>query len=504
MSGVHSIRLSRISPKSLIHEMRELGIKLTAHLDVDRIGVDRLPHVSPAQLIGLFSPRVHVLEVAMRAVLLALSLEVLISMSALAQSGRIASAPQTSGLNFAPAVTYSSGGGNAVSVAIADVNGDGIPDLVIANGCANNTCDTADGSVSVLLGNGNGTFQTAVRYDSGGYLTDGVAVADVNGDGKPDIVLANYCADHPVGQGFCLGDGNGSVGVLLGNGDGTFQPVVGYDSGGYGTTSVAIADVNGDGIPDVVLANQCVTNSNCDNGTVGVLLGNGDGTLQTVVTYNSGGYGAYSVAVADVSGDGNADILVSNNSAGSGDSRNGSVGVLLGNGDGTFQTVVTYNSGGYVAYSIAVADVNGDGKLDVVVANQCQTSFNCDGTVGVLLGNGNGTFRKAATFGSGGYNADGVAVADLNGDGNLDLVVTNNCGESQCGSNSTGTVGVLLGNGHGAFQKAVTYDSGGQNAESVAAADLNGDGNLDLVVGSNAVSTNTAQGGVLNNTSGKK
>lgn len=408
-------------------------------------------------------------------------------------------------LNFAPAVTYDAGGGNAVSVAVADVNGDGIPDLVIANGCATDTCETYEGSVSILLGNGDGTFKTAVSYGSGGYGTYSVAVADVNGDNKLDIVLTNSCADHPVGQGFCLGDGDGAVGVLLGNGDGTFQPVENYDSGGYGAISVAVADVNGDGISDVVVANQCVTNSNCDNGTVGVLVGNGDGTFQTVVTYGSGGYGAYSVAVADVNGDGRLDILVSNNSGSNGDTRNGTVGVLLGSGGGRFQTAVTYNSGGYSAYSIAVADVNGDGKLDVVVANQCQSSTGpCIGEVGVLLGNGNGKFRGALTYGSGGYNADALALADVNGDGDLDVVVTNDCGESRCDGNSLGVVGVLLGNGHGELQTATTYRTGGDNAESVAVADLNGDGKLDLVVGTTLSSNSTSEGAVLINTSRKK
>jgi hypothetical protein len=157
------------------------------------------------------------------------------------------------------------------------------------------------------------------------------------------------------------------VGVLLGNGDGTFQTAVNYGSGGYLATSVAVADVNGDGKPDLVVANFA--------GNVGVLLGNGDGTFQTAVTYGTGGGDTQSVAVADVNGDGKPDLVVA-----------GNVGVLLGNGDGTFQTAVTYGSGGYDPASAAVADVNGDGKPDLVVANEC-TDSSCDtnGTVGVLI-----------------------------------------------------------------------------------------------------------------------
>jgi hypothetical protein len=114
-------------------------------------------------------------------------------------------------LNFLPAVTYNSGGSYPASVAVADVNGDGKPDLLVAN--------KGSGTVSVLLGNGDGTFQPAVSYGSGGSFTYSLALGDVNGDGKLDLVVANA--------------GSNTVGVLLGHGDGTFATAVAYDSGGY-------------------------------------------------------------------------------------------------------------------------------------------------------------------------------------------------------------------------------------------------------------------------------
>ena len=363
--------------------------------------------------------------------------------------------------------TYPTGGYYAYSIAVADVNGDGNPDLVVANECASSdTCEyAANATVSVLLGNGNGTLQAALTYATGGYYAYSVAVADVNGDGKPDLVVANRCATSS-----CT---NGSVGVLLGNGDGTFQTAVAYGTGGQYAYSVAIADVNGDGKPDLVVTNECATSS-CTNGSVSVLLGNGDGTFQTALTYGTGGQYAYSVAVADVNGDGKPDLVVANEVS-------NTLGVLLGNGDGTFQTALTYGTGGQDAYSVAIADVNGDGKPDLVVANEGSN------TLGVLLGNGDGTFQTAVSYGTGGQYAYSVAIADVNGDGKPDLVVANE------GSNN---LGVLLGNGDGTFQAAVIYGTGGPGALSVAVADVNLDGKPDLVVANMCASSSCTNGSV--------
>jgi len=361
-------------------------------------------------------------------------------------------------VRFLPPVIYGAGGAGANIVAIGDLNGDGIPDLVVS---------VTDDGVTVLLGNGDGTFQAPLYSDPGAPFPFTVAIADVNNDGKPDVVV---------------GDSYGIVGVLLGNGDGTFQPVVVYDTGANFTKSVAVTDVNGDGNPDIIVASACVSGVNCDAGVAGVvsvLLGNGDGTFRPAATFSSGAYNASSVAVADVNGDGKPDLIVSNQCMASGDCSSGGPGeisVFLGNGDGTFQTPATYNSGGDFAYAIAVADVNGDGKPDLVVSNSIS------GTVGVLLGNGNGTFQNAVTYASGGVNpAPGpLVIADVNGDGKLDLVVANSCqGKRSCFQ--PGPVGVLLGNGDGTFQTPVTYKSGGRGPNSVAVGDLNGDGRPDIV-----------------------
>jgi hypothetical protein len=377
---------------------------------------------------------------------------------------------------FRAPVMYASGGLFGLSVVVADVNGDGKPDLLVANECAfdsNVNCGNPAGMVGVLLGNGDGTFQAAVTYSSGGGGIPSVAVGDVNGDGKADLILADAC----VG-GYC---GN-TVGVQLGYGDGSFQAPVSYGSGGYGLTSVAVADVNGDGKLDLLATNNCVSSSNCSSGILGVLLNNGDGTFQAAVSYGSGGQYAESVAMADVNGDGKPDLVVANQCASSNCTDNSAVGVLLGNGDGTFQAAVSYGSGGHYSYSLAVADVNGDGKPDILVLNECASSSDCSsgGVVGVLLGNGDGTFQPTVTYNSGGYAAYALAVGDVNNDGKLDLVVASLCASNNCTVGANGGLGVLLGNGDGTFQAATTVTTPPITAGPFVLADFNGDGNLDV------------------------
>lgn len=354
---------------------------------------------------------------------------------------------------FMPPIFYYGGGYGVASAAIADVNGDGKPDLVVANSyCAN--------GVGVLLGNGDGTFQPAVTFVGCALEnTIDITIGDLNGDSKPDIVLTG-------------GAGGGKVLVLLGNGDGTFQAPVALDTGSKPTPHlVVIADVNGDGKPDLVVAKW----HNPPNATLGVLLGNGDGTFEEAEDC-CWGYDVISVAVTDVNGDGTPDIIFTTGSPFS----PVALGVLLGNGDGTFQPPVTYP--GQISEEplwVAVADVNGDGKPDMVVSNWTP------GTVAVLLGNGDGTFRAPVTYPSGGSNPRGIAVEDVNGDGKLDVLV----------ADPSGSVGVLLGNGDGTFQAGVAYASGFLSSE-VTAVDVDADGKPDLLAIDTYFCANCLEGGV--------
>ncbi|TLY46615.1 MAG: VCBS repeat-containing protein [Nitrospirae bacterium] len=326
------------------------------------------------------------------------------------------------------------------SVAAGDFNSDGKPDLAVAN--------SGSTTVSVLLGNGDGTFQAKRDFAAGGEPWS-VGVGDFNSDGKLDLAVANTAAN--------------TVSVLLGNGDGTF-PAAPFYGVGSNPQSIAMGDFNSDGKRDLAVANA-------GSNTVSILLGNGDGTFQAAQAFAAGS-GPVSVVARDFNGDGNLDLAVADYGSNN-DSSNATVdttvSVLLGNGDGTFQAARTFEAGSG-PYALAVGDFNRDGKLDLAVADLGPSTQRA-GTVSVLLGNGDGTFQVARTFAVG-NTIWSVAVGDFNGDGKLDLAVPDG------GANS---VSVLLGNGDGTFQATQSFPVG-TSPVYVAVGDFNGDRVQDLAV----------------------
>ena len=386
------------------------------------------------------------------------------------------------GPGFLPTVTYRTGGSEAGFVTTADVNGDGFADMLVANTYYSDT-------IGVSLGKGDGSFKNMVRYPSGGSSPVTIVPVDLNGDGNLDLVISNQAPCYA-----CSGDG--LVAVLIGKGDGRFEPPVSYDAGGFGYSGIGpshmtVVDLNGDGALDVLVANCAPRRTiGCgeDNAVLGVLLGNGNGTLQAVRTFNVGGFsGEGGLAVADINGDGKLDALVTTSCVSSTNCSRGSVRVLLGKGDGTFKSSVAYPTAGFAATGIALADVNGDGKLDAIVGG-CSISdcWAANGLVSVLLGIGNGAFRPAVGFDSGGRLADGLTVVDVDGNGKLDVVAADTIDN---------LVGVLLGNGNGSFQSAQTFPSGGTLAYAISSKDIDGDGKPDVLV-SNCSAGGACGGGI--------
>ena len=259
---------------------------------------------------------------------------------------------------FQPARNFAANGGQ--SVAVGDFNGDGVQDLAVADYNLNNV--PGSDTVSVLLGNGGGTFQPARTFATAGMNPVTVAVGDFNGDGRPDLAVTNSANTSS-------GAVPGNVSVLLGNGDGTFQPARTLNVG-ITPAFVAVRDFNGDGRQDLAVANF-------RSSTVSVLLGNGDGTFLAARNFAAGA-GPLSFAVGDFNGDGVSDVAVANfdfNIQGP-----NTVSVLLGNPDGTFQAPLSFGAGTNPD-SVAVGDFNGDGLQDLAVAN-----FNSN-TVSVLINN---------------------------------------------------------------------------------------------------------------------
>ncbi len=329
-------------------------------------------------------------------------------------------------------------GTKPMSVAAGDFNADGKPDLAIANG---------DGTVTVLLGNGAGGFTAATGSPfPAGSGPSAVAVGDFNGDGKPDLAIADYAANN--------------VTVLLGDGTGRFTaaPSSPFPAGSQ-PNSVAVGDFNGDGKPDLAIANY---NSN----NVTVLLGDGAGgfTSATGSPFPAGTQ-PYSVAVGDFNGDGKPDLAIANVAS-------WDVTVLLGTGAGGFTAAPgsPFAVGSYPE-SVAVADFNADGKLDLAVAGV--GLYASGSNVTVLLGDGAGGFRAVQSGpGATGDSPSALAVADFNEDGLPDLAVINP---------ETGTVAVLLGDGTGEFTSATGSPfTAGTQPVALAAGDFNVDGKPDF------------------------
>jgi len=401
---------------------------------------------------------------------------------------------------FAPAAQTVPVGTNPTSVAVADFNGDNLPDIATVSG--------GFGHLNVNLNTGGGTFGPTTNFETG-FCANGVTTGDFNHDGKADVAVA------------CVFPSSDGVSVLLGNGDGTFLtypnppgapvPFKSYNAGNQTPGFITTADLNGDGNTDLVTANFSSTGQFANN-SITLLPGKADGTFGPARVYY-GGAAPMGVAVGDFDGDGKQDVVTADSGG-----TVGTVSMFIGRGDGTLKAsegipvtvrnsswwtgvapgdytgdgladlaVTTWNVGysGITVFAnlgngqfgpgiqsapisspsgIAAADFNGDGKLDLAVTGSAGVT--------ILSGNGNGTFAAGTPIPAG-SSPQWVVVGDFNNDQKLDLAVANNGGsDGAC---------VLLGDGAGGFAPGTSVPAGGASTH-LAAADFNGDGNLDLAV----------------------
>lgn len=274
-------------------------------------------------------------------------------------------------------------------VTFADVDLDGHLDMV--------TSDADRPIVNVAFGNGRGHFPHGRSFGVGqGYATGQVAVADLNGDGIPDL----------VGTAFGFGSNPGNVFIRMGEGNRKFAKPVNIGCGGYEPLSIAVADVNHDNIPDLVVVNN---GRQPPYGNVAVFLGNGDGTFHKPVTYEFGRYkDPTAVTLGDFNGDGNVDMAVTTY-------HSGAVHILLGRGDGTFVHAGSYTAG-LAPHSIVTADFNGDGIPDLAVATA---------KVAILLGNGDGSFAPPVELPMMRHHPIQLITSDFNADGKPDVGTIN-------------------------------------------------------------------------------
>jgi len=320
-------------------------------------------------------------------------------------------------------------------VALADVNHDNIPDLVVAAcGCFNNV-------IRVRLGDGHGAFGAPIDIQVNGLSPFGVAVADLNGDTHPDIVTADYDSDD--------------ITILWGAGDGTF-PAQLQISVGSGPQAIAVADLDGDGDLDIAVSNSF-------DDTVTVLLGDGAGNfVESSSSPISVGTNPLLLHAGDLNGDDVADLVVPN-------AESDTVSVILSNGDGTFSLApdILLDSG-TGPDDVAIADLNGDGFADIVIIGSNS------GDVTIAYGDGDGNFALAAPISAGAAVPIAAVAGDFNGDGLTDVVVSDPVND-----------GVLVFEGDGlGLSSPLSLLSGGFAPMWIAAADVNGDNRPDVALGS--------------------
>ena len=328
-----------------------------------------------------------------------------------------------------------------LEVVCADLNADGALDVA--------SSDEGAHSVSVFLGNGDGSFGPRAEFTSS-MAPNSIAAGDLTGDGRADLLTTS---PYP-----------GVASLLIGMGDGTFGMQSQYATD-TDPRSIALVDLNHDGVLDVVTGNTAAA-------TVSVLLGEGDRTFGPQTNFPVG-VSTDAIAVGRINEDDHQDVIVANGGS-------SSIVVLLGDGNGGFGSGTPFPAGGWPV-DIELGDMNGDGATDVVTVNRGII----EGTVSILLGNGQGDFGPATSFLSG-NDPNSLVLDHLNEDAHLDVAIASwwtpllKPGSPEDEPIPGSFIGVFLGSGDGSIGPQIVYEVG-HGTHSIASGDLNGDGRPDLV-----------------------
>jgi hypothetical protein len=320
------------------------------------------------------------------------------------------------------------------SMVTADFNGDGNLDLAIGDG--------ATSQISVLMGKGKGAFHAAKSFSA--QVPSDLGVGDFNGDHIPDLAVVEYA-----------GSGNGTLGIYLGNGDGTFRNFANYQLGSE-SNSITVADFNGDGHLDVAVTNA---SGGGQGGSVMVFFGKGNGTFGKPAIYKLPG-GPGGIAAGDLNGDGHPDLVVT-------EAQGNAVAIFMNTGHGKFKKSETYPVACGEPTKPAIADFGHNGSADLAIG--------CTTGVDVFLGNEDGTFSGPTFYSTQaiGEAVDRVVVADFRHSGNLDLAAVL----------AVGNPALLYGNGDGTFQSAIPIElHGDEGGSGLVEGDFNYDGWSDLAI----------------------
>ncbi|CAF1402668.1 unnamed protein product, partial [Rotaria sordida] len=324
------------------------------------------------------------------------------------------------------------------SIVVALFNDDNLLDIAVANAGSDN--------INILLAYGDGTFASQFSYSTGSDSNPHSLIAgDFNNDHRMDIAVANV--------------GTHNIGVFLGLGNGVFTGQTTFSTGPSRPWAITVGDFNNDNKLDIAIANYGTNN-------IGVILGYGNGNFSSPTTFSTG-YDSLplSIAVGDFDNDNKLDIAVVNNVT-------NNVGIFLGHGNGSFEDQMIFTTGiKSQPYSIALADLNNDTHLDIIVVN-----FNIH-NIGIFLGHGDGSFEKQTSYSTGNNSYPiSVAISDFNNDNKLDIVVA---------SSQTKNIGLFFGYGNGAFATQVNYLMlTSFNLHSIVVNNFNNDNVLDIVIAS--------------------